>query len=113
MERGQYESKSNLSVGAWWLRDRRQEMQERAFVEMKCGDDQQQAVGRVCRDGSRKVVLPKYEESKVKISINRDTLEVRVYADSTEALEQTACRFCAKTTECDHQIVKACFVPCG
>jgi predicted lipoprotein len=67
----------------------------------------------MCHAGNAKAVLPNYEESKVKISIDRETLSVRVYAESTEALEQTACRFCSKTSECDHQIVKACFVPCG
>lgn len=57
--------------------------------------------------------MPVLDDDHVKVEINKDTLEVRVYADSAEALESVACRFCAKTAQCDHQVIKPCYIPCG
>lgn len=48
-----------------------------------------------------------------RIVIDRNTLEVRVYAESMEDLKDTACQFCSNNEHCDKTAIKPCLVPCG
>jgi copper chaperone CopZ len=67
-----------------------------------------------CPVGSVKGALPKFDGGeKVKITVDPETLTVRVYANSVEELGEVACPMCANYATCDRAVIKECFVPCG
>lgn len=48
------------------------------------------------------------------MEIDRETLAVRIYADSVEDLREVACPVCAHYETCDKVFAgKPCAVPCG